>query len=133
MGRAFLREFVGKPVTALFAIVFIPRFLTTPAYAYPEPTRRYSGEPKTLWLDDRIAHSKVVVAEQYKARKTSRALWLLEFLPAIGSIIGLLLLWEKDRRKAWAIFWGGLFWSFIFYPIIITVVIFVIVTSEGAH
>ncbi len=111
MGRALLRELLGKPVTLAFIVIYIALSFTTSS----------GSEPKSFSLHDRIAHSKVVVTERYAALKTSSAWWLLEFLPALGSILGLLLL-KKDRRKAWAIFWGGLFIDIFLVPIAVVIV-----------
>jgi uncharacterized RDD family membrane protein YckC len=111
LGRAFLREVLGKPITVLFTVFYIAVMLAIGG-----------GDLPKRWIHDKIAHSKVVVKERYGAIRTSAAWWLLELLPAIGSIIGLLLLRRKDRRKAWAIFWGGLFMSFLVFPIVILIV-----------
>lgn len=112
LARSFLRELLGKPITVLCIFIIVAGSLTV-----------HSGRDYSLgWIHDKIARSKVIVTEQYKAMRTSAAWWLLEFLPVIGSILGLLILWRKDRRKGWAIFWGGLFmYSIISPPIIILV------------
>jgi uncharacterized RDD family membrane protein YckC len=119
MGRAFLREFIGKPLT-FFAIFVVIALLVGAALGIGSSVT-WSGDlggKRTNWIDDWIARTKVVVIKPNDSVKTSWAYWLLEFLPLIGSVIGLLVLLKKDRRKAWAIFWGGLLLNIIIYPLI---------------
>ncbi len=111
MGRALLRELLGKPITLAFIVFYVAYSLTVSS----------GSGPKSFSLHDKIARSKVVVTKRYSALKTSGAWWLLEFLPVLGSITGLLLL-KKDSRKAWAIFWGGLFIDIFLVPIAIVIV-----------
>ena len=117
LARAFLREFIGKPLLFFGILLFLVL-----SFSGASPGAGTSGSWGSVSFHDTIARSKVVWTEKYEAVKTSWAWWLLEFLPSIGSVLGLIFLWKKDRRKAWAIFFGGLFLFFILVPIVLLIV-----------
>ena len=123
LARAFLREVLGKLVSTIvlcagflwiaepsqrqgwhdkvagtYVIVMNPVFEAV-AISTP-PLNTLSSVPAVLWW--------VLKREIFLS-------WPVVFLAVIGSILGLVLHWKKDRRKAWAIFCGGLFMSFLYF------------------
>lgn len=116
--KAFLREIVGKFVSAIilgmgfasiaedsqrqgwhdkiagtYVVDLRPVPEAAPASAPP------ASVPGLLW--------RVYFVEAHS--------WWLILLGPVGSILGLVLSWNKDRRRAWAIFCGGLFMSYVYF------------------
>jgi uncharacterized RDD family membrane protein YckC len=122
LGTAFLREILFKPISFLVAPWFFLLYIFSSAVT-TNTTEGVGLISKSFKFHEIATHTKVVEVGSYRrVSETGGVWWLLIVIGPAGSILGLLLLWKKDRRKAWSILWSGLITSIVVIPAVVIVI-----------